>query len=304
MSFRLFIYYCALCGGGGGFAGWVMGHWLSGATPLLDIGLKTLVFGMSVALGLCLVDALCNLSQRQVSPVLQRGTAAVLVGGVGGFFGGLLSQVLAHVAPPLGAGLGWAVAGALIGMAPAVFDLMMAASGGQNMGGPARKLLNGLLGGAAGGFVGGMLAILLRTVWFGVFDSKPPERLWSPGAISFVVLGASIALMVALAQVFLKEAWLRVEAGPRAGREVILTKPVITLGRSQTCDIGLSSDDGVERIHARLTRQGDAYVLTDAGSASGTYVNGERVVGPRPLRTGDAIRVGDYLLRFGERRRR
>src|SRR5438128_2534292 len=114
MSFRLFVYYCALCGGGGGFAGWAMGRLLHGATPLLDAGLKALLFAMPVALALSLVDALCNLSLRQVALVIQRVTAAVLVGGVGGFFGGLIGHSLAPVAAPVGVGLGWAVAGALI----------------------------------------------------------------------------------------------------------------------------------------------------------------------------------------------
>src|SRR2546421_1608568 len=142
MSFRLFIYYCALCGGGGGFAGWAMGRLLHGATPLLDAGLKALLFGMPVALALSLVDALCNLSLRQIALVIQRVTVAVLVGGVGGFFGGLISHSLVTFAPPIGPGLGWAVAGALIGVAPAMFDLMVAASSGLGMRGPGRKMLN------------------------------------------------------------------------------------------------------------------------------------------------------------------
>jgi hypothetical protein len=304
MSFRLFVYYCALCGGGGGFAGWATGRGLHGVNAPLDAGLKALLFGMPVALALSVVDALWNLSLRQITLLIQRVTAAVLVGGVGGFFGGLLGHSLANVASPAGSGLGWAVAGALIGVAPAVFDLMVAASSGLGMRGPGRKMLNGLLGGAAGGFLGGMLEGLLINVFAEAFAPKQVESLWSPTAIGFVVLGASIGVMVALAQVFLKEAWLRFEAGTRAGRELILTKPVITLGHSQGCDIGLTSDNGVERVHARLTRQGDSYVLTDVGSASGTYVNGERLQGPRALRGGDAIRVGACLLRFGQRRRR
>src|SRR5436189_598493 len=77
MSFRLFIYYCALCGGGGGFAGWVTGRWLHGQNPLLDAGLKALLVGMPVALALSAVDALGNLSLRPVPLLIQRLTAAV-----------------------------------------------------------------------------------------------------------------------------------------------------------------------------------------------------------------------------------
>ena len=57
------------------------------------------------------------------------------------------------------------------------------------------------------------------------FGSKPADRLWSPTATAMVTLGACISVMTALAQVYLKEAWLRVEAGPRAGRYPGRTRP-------------------------------------------------------------------------------
>src|SRR5260370_5391714 len=94
MSFRLFIYYCALCGVGSDFVGWALGRALAGDNPLLAAAVKAMLLGMAVALALSLVDSLWNLSLRQVVLVFQRVTAAVLVGGVGGFFGGLLSHVL------------------------------------------------------------------------------------------------------------------------------------------------------------------------------------------------------------------
>jgi len=304
MSFRLFVYYCALGGGGGALGGWALGRLLHGATPLLDAGLKAMLVGMPVALALSLLDALWNLSLRQVALLVQRVVAAVLVGGFGGFFGGLLGHSLAGLPAPVGAGLGWALGGLMIGAAPGTFDVMVSLSGGQSVRGPARKVLNGVLGGAAGGFLGGVLLAGLSNLWGGVFESREADRLWSPGATGLAALGASVGLLAGLAQVFLRDAWLRIEKGPRAGRELILTKPVVTVGRSQGCDVGLVGDGNVERVHARLTRQGDQYVVSDAGSASGTYVNGERVGGPRPLRGGDAITVGDCVLRFGERRGR
>src|SRR5947207_7288161 len=84
MSFRLFIYYCALGGGGGGFAGWAMVRLLQGASPLPDAGLKAtglkaMLFSMSVVLALSLVDALWNLGVRQISLLIQRVTAAVVI---------------------------------------------------------------------------------------------------------------------------------------------------------------------------------------------------------------------------------
>jgi hypothetical protein len=304
MSFRLFIYYCALCGAGGAFIGWGLGRLLAGDDQLLTAGIKGMFLGMFVALALSLVDSLWNLSLRQVVAVAQRVTAAVLVGGVGGFFGGLISHGLYSASPLLGFALGWTITGLLIGAAPGVFDLLVSVNNKQDLRGPRRKVLNGVLGGTVGGFLGGILSMFLRGTWTGLFESKPSALLWSPSATGFVALGACIGLLIALAQVFLKEAWLHVEAGFRAGRQVILSRPVVTLGRAESCDIGLFGDAGVDRIHARLIRQGQDYVLSDAGSAGGTYVNGERLRGPRVLRAGDAIRMGNCLLRFGERRKK
>src|SRR5205814_3172025 len=56
MSFRLFIYYCALCGGGAAFAGWVAGRVVADSPGLLNTGIKGLWLGLSVALALGLVD--------------------------------------------------------------------------------------------------------------------------------------------------------------------------------------------------------------------------------------------------------
>ena len=41
--------------------------------------------------------------------------------------------------------------------------------------------------------------------------------------MGFVVLGLCMGLMIAVAQVVLKEAWLKVEAGFRKGRELLLS---------------------------------------------------------------------------------
>jgi pSer/pThr/pTyr-binding forkhead associated (FHA) protein len=51
-------------------------------------------------------------------------------------------------------------------------------------------------------------------------------------------------------------------------------------------------DDLVSRRHAMVTRTGDDMVIEDLGSANGTWVNEELLVGRRPLRPGDVVRVG------------
>jgi ABC-type multidrug transport system ATPase subunit/ABC-type multidrug transport system permease subunit len=54
----------------------------------------------------------------------------------------------------------------------------------------------------------------------------------------------------------------------------------------------------VSRHHARLRVQGEQVVLTDLGSANGTYVNGRRIAGSVPLNYGDRIDIGPFSLKF------
>ncbi len=59
----------------------------------------------------------------------------------------------------------------------------------------------------------------------------------------------------------------------------------------------------MERTHARILRKGADYLLIDADTRGGTYLNGRRIDGPTPLCAGDEIGVGRSLIRFGERQK-
>src|SRR5262249_34086643 len=126
--------------------------------------------------------------------------------------------------------------------------------------------LRGVLGGAVGGLLGGFLYGELRDAGAGFWPTK--ADLWSPSLTGFVALGLCIGLMIGVAQVLLKEAWLLVEAGFRKGREVPLNRAVLTVGRAEACDLGLFGDAAVDRLHARIVRQGNQYLIADAGSGS------------------------------------
>jgi hypothetical protein len=306
MSFRLFIYYCALCGGGGAFIGWVLGRPLDIHNKVLSQGVKGMLLGLSVALALGVVDALWAFSWRQIVAIGLRVTTAVVVGAMGGLLGGLVSQAL-YGWKELAVFLvfGWTLTGFLIGVSLGVFELMSSLLRGQDPGAALRKILKGVLGGTAGGMLGGILSLLLYGGLTKLLGSNPETagHLWSPSSWGFVALGACIGLLIGLAQVILKEAWLKVEAGFRKGREVILSKPEITIGRAESCDIGLFGDPDIEKLHARIRMEGNRHVVVDEGSGAGTYVNDERVHGSCALRSGDAIRLGKCVLRFGERQK-
>ena len=56
-------------------------------------------------------------------------------------------------------------------------------------------------------------------------------------------------------------------------------------------------DSQVSRHHAEIVMQGGRWLITDLGSANGTYVNGERLTGPQVLTHGDLVRVGQTQFR-------
>lgn len=67
------------------------------------------------------------------------------------------------------------------------------------------------------------------------------------------------------------------------------------LGRGDENSIRLT-DRNVSRKHARLAKNGEAWIIRDVQSYNGTYVNGVRVVGEQPVNAGDIIQLGDYRL--------
>jgi hypothetical protein len=302
MSFRLFVYYCSLAGAASALAGWALGRLLPYGDGAIAQGVKGLFLGLALSLGLALVDALWNLSLSRVFAIAARVLSAVLVGGMAGLLGALVGEGLFRLLEwnPLRIP-GYVLVGLLIGLSVGVFDLLASLAANRDPRGALRKVKSGLIGGTLGGVLGGVVSVLLHSSWKGLFHDKAAELLWSPSAAAFAALGACIGLLIGLAQVMLKEAWIRVEEGFRPGRQQILARDETTIGRAESCDVGLFGDAAVDKLHARIRRQAGEFILDDAGSATGTYVNGVRLAGPRVLRSGDLIRVGRCLLSFGER---
>jgi len=74
-------------------------------------------------------------------------------------------------------------------------------------------------------------------------------------------------------------------------KEFELTRPEIIIGRDPGVDVTIPSA-AISRRHARLTRDGEAYMLEDLGSSNGTYLNDKRLTARLPLMSGDRIRFG------------
>ena len=73
---------------------------------------------------------------------------------------------------------------------------------------------------------------------------------------------------------------------------VTLDADAVTLGKADSNDVVLKADRSVSRLHAVLERFRASWCIRDLDSRNGTYVNSERVLGGRPLRSGDQIRLG------------
>ena len=92
---------------------------------------------------------------------------------------------------------------------------------------------------------------------------------------------------------------LIVRAGAQAGDRFALTEGVTHLGRHPDSEIMLD-DITVSRRHASIERTAQGYVVTDAGSLNGTYVNQERIE-RAVLHHGDELQVGKFRLVLFER---
>jgi hypothetical protein len=86
------------------------------------------------------------------------------------------------------------------------------------------------------------------------------------------------------------------------GRDVVeLEGGRVSVGLSSDCDVTLASDRAVSRVHLMIELVGGAWCMTDLGSRNGTFVNGERLFGTRPLRTDDEVVLGRSRLIFKDR---
>ena len=131
-----------------------------------------------------------------------------------------------------------------------------------------RQALLGALGGLIGGGVGGLLIAVLsghEVPLSGHVDQLPIVEVALPIPIATLLIGGSIGLLSQAT----KSAWITIQEGPMAGREIILDKPKNTIGSGSGCDVVLRDPD-VARRHAVITLTGDrpALVVTDRQARS------------------------------------
>ena len=81
------------------------------------------------------------------------------------------------------------------------------------------------------------------------------------------------------------------------GKQHMLEKTAVTIGRAVECDIVITSKR-VSREHTRLVREGRKVLVEDLGSTNGTYLNSERLNERKELRDEDHISIGDVNFIF------
>lgn len=74
---------------------------------------------------------------------------------------------------------------------------------------------------------------------------------------------------------------------------------VTVAGRQEGCQLRIHSSQ-VSRRHCELFEQAGRLIIKDLGSSNGTFVNGERVDGLRPLNPGDVLIIGNIKFRVEE----
>lgn len=106
-------------------------------------------------------------------------------------------------------------------------------------------------------------------------------------------------IQVSLTSISRGTAILVLRGGEGEGDHYVLSSPLTNIGRHAESDISLD-DITVSRRHCEITSENSRFVVRDAGSLNGTYVNQKRV-DMIELTQGDELQIGKFHLVFLER---
>lgn len=153
-----------------------------------------------------------------------------------------------------------------------------------------KKCLYGIAGGVLGAGLGGLIFDPISMATGGAGASR---------AVGMALFGAATGISMGLVESALKDRWLYVSAGPLAGKQFILYKPLTTIGSDQVCDIYLFKDPGVRPQHAVVELRGTRSLVRAAGPV---YIQG-RAVREAMLESGNSIQIGRYAFLYRDRER-
>lgn len=87
--------------------------------------------------------------------------------------------------------------------------------------------------------------------------------------------------------------------GRKAMQVYDLDKETILIGREDDVDIVIDNPS-VSRRHAQVRKEGTGWVVEDLGSSNGTFLHGNKIAGPQPVKEGDEIGFGKFSVVFGK----
>ena len=87
------------------------------------------------------------------------------------------------------------------------------------------------------------------------------------------------------------------ELGKVASRSYPLNKDTLLIGKTNA-DVVLDGDHGISRQHARIRKSGGDYLISDAGSKNGTFLNNQPLATEIRLSHEDHIKIGQTILMF------
>jgi pSer/pThr/pTyr-binding forkhead associated (FHA) protein len=208
--------------------------------------------------------------------------ASLLRGGTGtGLFSGPVWRIVALT--PMGVMLGLAI-------------------GASSM--SQKRMIQGAIGGAIGSAIGAGVFDILGNM-LGVFqltlNNVQPGQSGEIGSVPRAVyassMGGFIGLFIGIVDLMSRSAWVRLHLGRNEGKEWSLDFSNTAIGRSESAQIPLFGDPNVAPTHAMIRKHGNQYILQDAGTPIGTWVNGQRIQ-QAELRSGDTIQIAGFVLQF------
>jgi pSer/pThr/pTyr-binding forkhead associated (FHA) protein len=243
-------------------------------------------YGAIVTAVLVIAD---ELPSGRIFRVLFRGFVGAAIGMLVGTLSYVLASCLFGIAMLAAAGF-TGVIGQILGrtFAWGAFGTGIGLSAGLVSGG-GRRVSQGCLGGLIGGCIGGFLFDVLALTGAGTLS-----RL-----VGFTAIGAFVGLATAVVEQIARVAWITVLTGAREGRQIVLHRDEVVLGRDELVDIPLFGDHRVERRHAVLSLT-PAPVVREIGTSALMKVDGQ-ATREAVLYDGADVQIGKHRLRFHHR---
>ena len=217
----------------------------------------------------------------------------LLLGVAGGFLGqNLLRMDLAA----------WALVGLACGASLGLTDLAGNRSAGDGIWARVPlKSRRGALFGLAGGLAGGTLFSLFfqdsaLTTTAGEMIALLARML------GFALLGFFIGLAIKIGEELFKDAWIMgTTKGFYEGKRYILSKPLVTVGRSDSHDVNLYREKDIAGDVGHFVREEGEWFFQPAGQTVAVEINGTAVAGKTPLASSASLRFGHIDFEFHRR---